>query len=77
MKVRVPPQELAAGLNRRTGRTSPPPGDPLDAEAPIDDRVLGFVLIGEALKMLFEKTLEDVDSARLVQSLGDRGELKG
>jgi hypothetical protein len=26
--------------------------------------VLGFVLIGEALKMLFEQTLEDVDSAR-------------
>jgi hypothetical protein len=26
--------------------------------------VFGFVLIGEALKMLFEQTLEDVDSAR-------------
>jgi hypothetical protein len=51
--------------------------DPLDAEAPIDDRMLGFVLISEALKMLFEQPLEDVDSARLAQSLGDRGELKG
>ena len=51
-------------------------GDALDAETPVDDRVLGFVLIREALKMLFEQTLEDVDSARLVHFLGDRGELK-
>ncbi len=36
-----------------------------------------FVLIGESLKMLFEQKLEDIDSARLVQSLRARGELKG
>ena len=29
-------------------------GDAPDAESPVDDRVLGFVLIGEALKMLLE-----------------------
>ena len=51
-------------------------GDALDAKTPVDDRVLGFVLIREALKMLFEQTLEDVDSARLVHPLRDRGELK-
>ena len=51
-------------------------GDAPDAETPVDDRVLGFVLIGEALKMLFEQTLEDVDSARLVHPFRDWGELK-
>jgi threonine dehydrogenase-like Zn-dependent dehydrogenase len=45
--------------------------------APIDDRVLGFVLIGKALKMLLEQNLEDVNPARLVHPLGDRGERKG
>jgi len=51
-------------------------GDALDAKTPIDDRVLGFVLIGKALKMLPEQKLEDVDPARLVHPLGDRSELK-
>jgi hypothetical protein len=51
-------------------------GDALDAKTPVDDRVLGFVLLREALKMLFEQMLEDVDSARLVGLLGNRGELK-
>jgi len=52
-------------------------GDALDAETPVDDRVLFFVLIGEALKMLLEQKLEDVDSARLVHPLRERGELEG
>jgi len=52
-------------------------GDPLDAEAPIDDRVFGFVLIGEVLKMLLEQALEDVDPTRLVHPRRDRGERKG
>ena len=34
-------------------------------------------MIRKVLKMLFEQTLEDVDSARLVHPFGDRGELKG
>ena len=52
-------------------------GDALDAKTPVDDGVLVFVLIREALKMLFEQTLEDIDSTRLVHCLRDRGELKG
>ncbi len=32
-------------------------GDALDAETPVDDRVFGFVLIGDALKMLLEQKL--------------------
>ena len=49
----------------------------LDAETPVDHGMLGFVLIGDALKMLLEQTLEGIDPARLVHSLVDRGELKG
>jgi len=52
-------------------------GDALDAETPIDDRVLGLVLIDEALKMLFEQTLEGIDPARLVRPCRDWGERKG
>ena len=52
-------------------------GDALDAEAPVDDRILGFVLIREALEMLLEQKLEGIDPARLVHSRRDRGELKG
>ena len=52
-------------------------GDALDTESAIDDRVLVFVLIGEALKMLFEQNLEVIDSARLIHRLRDRGDRKG
>jgi hypothetical protein len=52
-------------------------GDPLDAETPVDDRVLGFVLIGQALEMPLEQKQEGGNPTRLVHSLGDRGELKG
>ena len=52
-------------------------GNPLDSESAIDNRVLVFVPIGDALKILFKQKLEDIDSARLVHRLRDRGELKG
>ena len=52
-------------------------GDALDAEPTVNDRVLVFVLIGEALKMLLEQKLENVDSSRLIGRFLRRGELKG
>jgi hypothetical protein len=52
-------------------------GDALDAETSVDDGVLVFVLIGEALKMLLEQKLDGVDSSRLIDYLPDRGKLKG
>jgi len=51
--------------------------DALDAKPSVDYGVLLFVLIGEALKMLLEQELDDVDSSRLIHRLRDRGELKG
>ena len=52
-------------------------GDPLDSESAIDDRVLVFVPIGDALKILFNQKLEDIDSTRPVHRLRDRCDLKG
>ncbi len=52
-------------------------GDPFDTESSVDDSVFAFVLIREALKMLFKQTLEDIDSTRPVHPLGDRGDRKG
>ena len=52
-------------------------GDALDAEPTVNDRVLVLVLIGEALKMLLEQKLENVDSSRLIGRFLRRGELKG
>ena len=51
-------------------------GDALDAESAVDDRVFGFVVIRETLKMLFEQKLEGIDPARLVHPRCDRGERK-
>jgi len=36
--------------------------------------VLGFILIGEGLKMLLEQTLEGIDSARLIHPGRGRAE---
>jgi hypothetical protein len=37
-------------------------GDAPNTKTPADDGVLGFVLIREALEIIFEQTLEHVDS---------------
>jgi len=36
-------------------------GDPLDSKSAVNERVLVFILIRGALKMLFEQKLDDVD----------------
>jgi hypothetical protein len=41
---------------------------------PVDDRVFGFGLIGEAVRMLLERKLEGIDPARLVDLRRDRGD---
>ncbi len=52
-------------------------GDALDAEPPVDDGVLSFVLIGQALKVLYQQTLEGVDSARPVTPRGSLRRAEG
>jgi hypothetical protein len=47
-------------------------GDPLDKEAAADDSVFAFVLLRDALKVLFKQNLEVIDTARPVHPLGDR-----
>ncbi len=51
--------------------------DTLDSESAIDDRVVVFILISQALKMLLEQKLKGTDPARLVRPPRDRGERKG
>jgi len=51
-------------------------GDALDAQTPVDDRVLGFVVIGDVLKTLREQKLENADSSRLTSRFLRRAELK-
>ncbi len=51
-------------------------GDPLDTESAVDDSVFAFVLFSDALKILFKQNLKDIDPARPVYPLRDRGELK-
>ena len=51
--------------------------DPFDSETSVDDSVLVFVLIGDALKMFLEQKLDRIDPARLVDLFPCRGKLKG
>ena len=52
-------------------------GDPLDTESAVDSGVFAFVLLGEALKMLFKQNLEVIDAAWPVHPSGDRRDRKG
>ncbi len=52
-------------------------GDPLDTESAVDDSVFAFVLLRDALKILFKQNLEVIDTARSVHPPGDRGDQKG
>ena len=64
-------------IEREEDRLNRLQGDPLDAETYIDESVLVFVLIGDALKMFLEQKLDRIDPARLVDRLLDGGESRG
>ena len=51
--------------------------DTLDTESAVDDSILVFVLIGDALKMVLEQELDGGVSSRPVHRLRDRSDLKG